>query len=62
MGHGHSSAETLILLGSAVVLLGVAALGVSLGLLEDLRSDVLLPFAVIAVGIVLFAQQLRKPS
>lgn len=60
-GRTQVSAETLIVLGSGVVLLGIMVLGVSLGLLENAaEQDVLLPFIVIGLGLVLLAQQLRR--
>lgn len=59
---GQASAETLILLGGGVILLGVAVLAVSLGVLQGTRGDILLPFLLIALGIVLFAVQVRTQS
>ncbi|HLA41934.1 MAG TPA: PspC domain-containing protein [Aggregatilineales bacterium] len=54
------SAETLILLGGGVVLLGIIILAVSLGVLQGTRGDVLLPFVILGLGLVLLAQQLRR--
>jgi phage shock protein PspC (stress-responsive transcriptional regulator) len=59
VAHLPPSAETLILLGASVLLLGIAVLAVSLGVLQGQRGDVLLPFAVLGVGVILLAQQLR---
>jgi len=61
-GYGQASAETLVVLGSGVVFLGIAVLAVSLDVLEGTRGDVLLPFAVIGLGIVLLSQQLRRQA
>jgi hypothetical protein len=57
---GHP--ETLILLGGAVVLLGLASLAVSLEVLQGARGDVLLPFVILSLGLILLGQQLRKGS
>jgi phage shock protein PspC (stress-responsive transcriptional regulator) len=52
--------ETLILLGLGVVVLGIIVLAVSLGVLQGERGDILLPFVILGLGVVLLAQQLRK--
>lgn len=54
-----ASAETLILLGLSVLVLGIIVLAVSLGVLQGQRGDVLLPFIILGLGVVLLAQQLR---
>ena len=59
---GQVSAETLVILGSGVVMLGIVVLAVSLGVFQGSRSDVLLPFVIIGLGGVLLAQQLRRPA
>lgn len=56
------SAETLILLGSGVVLLGIMVLAVSLGVLQGAKGDILLPFVLLGLGLVMLAQQLRKAA
>ena len=56
------SAETLVLVGGGVVLFGIVVLAVSLDVLEGTRGDVLLPFVVIGLGVVLLVQQLRRRS
>ena len=55
-------AESLVLLGSGVVLFGVVVLAVSLGVLRGARGDVLLPFVILGLGLVLLAQQVRRPT
>lgn len=62
IGHGQVSAETMVVLGSGVVGLGILVLAVSLDVLESERGNVLLPFVVIGLGIVLLAQQLRRTN
>jgi phage shock protein C len=61
-GAQQVSAETLVLLGSGVVLFGVVVLAVSLGVLRGARGDVLLPFVILGLGLVLLAQQVRRPA
>ena len=55
-------AESLVLLGSGVVLFGVVVLAVSLGVLQGARGDVLLPFVILGLGLVLLAQQVRRAT
>jgi len=55
-------AETYIVLGAGVVLLGIAVLAVSLGVLQGTGGDILLPFVIIALGMVLLYQQLRSAA
>ena len=57
-----ASAETLILLGGGVILLGIVILAVSLGVLQGTRGDVLLPFVILGLGLVLLTQQLRRTT
>lgn len=57
---GHASAETLILLGLAVMSLGLVVLAVNLDVLQGQRGDILLPFVILGLGMVLLAQQLRR--
>jgi len=54
--------ETLMTIGSGVILTGVAVLALNLGLLENVDSGTFLPFVVILLGITLFAQQLRRSA
>ncbi len=54
--------ETLMVIGSGVILTGVAVLALNLGLLEDADSRIFLPFMVILLGLTLFAQQLRRSA
>ena len=61
-GAQQVSAETLVLLGSGVVLFGVMVLAVSLGVLRGARGDVLLPFVILGLGLVLLAQQIRRTT
>lgn len=56
------SAETLILMGLGITVLGIIFLSVSLGVLQGTRGDILLPFGVIGLGIVLLFQQLRRTA
>lgn len=59
---GQASAETLIVLGAGIILLGMVILAVSLDVLQGQRGDLLLTFVVIGLGLVLLAQQLRRPA
>ena len=56
----RSRAETHILLGGGVVLLGFIVLAVSLGVLQGTGGDILLPFVIIGLGMVLLYQQIRS--
>ncbi len=54
--------ETLILIGGGVVITGVLVLALNLGVFAEFNLSVVLPFGIILVGLVLFAQQLRRLS
>lgn len=56
----NASPETLVLLGIAVIFVGVLVMAFNLGVLDNTRGGALLPFAVILLGITLLAQQLRS--
>lgn len=56
----RSRAETFIILGMGVAGLGLIVLAVSLGILQGAGGDILLPFVVIGVGMILLYQQLRS--
>ncbi len=59
---GQARAETLIVLGMGIIILGMIILAVSLDVLQGQRGDLLLTFVVIGLGVVLLAQQLRRPA
>jgi hypothetical protein len=61
LGRTPGRPETLILLGAATIGLGLVILALSLGLLQATQGDILLPLALLLLGFVLFAQQVRKP-
>jgi phage shock protein C len=52
--------ETLILIGTGVILTGVIVLALNLGVFDEIGLESLLPFAIILVGLTLLAQQLRR--
>ena len=52
--------ETLILIGAGVIITGMLVLALNLGVFDDLNLDSIAPFAIILLGLVLFAQQLRR--
>lgn len=52
--------ETLVLLGFAVIVVGMIVMAFNLGVLENTRGGALLPFAVILFGLTLLAQQIRS--
>ncbi|MFP4322236.1 MAG: PspC domain-containing protein [Anaerolineales bacterium] len=56
------NAETLIIIGSGIVGMGIIILALNLGLLSGARGDIVFPFVVIGLGFVLLAQQLRRSS
>ncbi len=56
------NAETLIVLGSGIVALGIVILALNLGLLQGAQGDIVLPFVVTGLGFVLLAQQLRRST
>lgn len=62
IGMGRASAETLILLGGGVLMLGLVVLAVGLGVLQGGGGDILLPFGVLGLGLVLLVQQLRRTA
>ncbi len=59
---GHVRPETLMLIGGGVVVTGILVLALNLGVLESTNGGALLPFAVILLGLTLFAQQLRRTA
>lgn len=52
--------ETLILIGAGVILTGVLVLALNLGVFADLEIESVLPFVIVFIGLMLFAQQLRR--
>jgi len=54
--------ETLILIGGGVTLTGIFVLALNLGVFSEFDLSALLPFGIIFVGLILFAQQLRRLS
>ncbi len=57
---GQARAETLIVLGSGIIFLGIIILAVTLGVLQGQRGDLLLTFVIVGLGLVLLAQQVRR--
>lgn len=57
----RGSPETLILIGAGVIVVGTLVMALNLGVFEQIDSTAVLPFAVILLGLVLLAQQLRRP-
>ncbi|KAB2902931.1 MAG: PspC domain-containing protein [Anaerolineae bacterium] len=62
MRPGQARAETLIVLGTGIIFLGIVILAVTLGVLQGQRGDLLLTFVIIGLGLVLLVQQLRRPA
>lgn len=60
--HNRTRPETLILIGGGVVITGVLVLALNLGVFSAFDVAALLPFGIILLGLVLFAQQLRRLS
>lgn len=60
MKPGQARAETLIVLGSGIIFLGIVILAVTLGVLQGQRGDLLLTFVIVGLGLVLLAQQVRR--
>ncbi|NDJ85226.1 MAG: PspC domain-containing protein [Chloroflexi bacterium] len=54
--------ETLLLIGTGVIITGILVMALNLGVLDNTRGGALLPFAVILLGLTLFAQQLRRSA
>lgn len=54
--------ETLLLIGGGVIFVGILVLALNLGVLDNTNGGALLPFAVILLGLTLFAQQLRRSA
>jgi phage shock protein PspC (stress-responsive transcriptional regulator) len=61
-GERQPQPETLVLIGAGVIFTGVLVMALNLGVLDNTRGGVLLPFAVILLGLTLFAQQLRRSA
>jgi phage shock protein C len=56
----NASPETLILLGVAVIFVGMLVMAFNLGVLDNTNGGALLPFVIILLGLTLLAQQLRS--
>ncbi len=54
--------ETLVLIGTGIIVIGMLVLALNLGVLDNTNGGALLPFAVILLGLTLFAQQLRRSA
>lgn len=56
----NASPETLVLLGVAVIFVGMLVMAFNLGVVDNTNGGALLPFVVILLGLTLLAQQLRS--
>lgn len=58
----RSRPEMIILIGGAVIVMGLIVLARNLGVLESAEGDAFLPLVVIVLGLMLLAKQIGSPA